>query len=109
MIPIDLEKALLDPASVFAEPEHVLGDAMLPDEQKVEILRRWQYNAAEESVALEEGMPGDENDDLMHRILVALSELIGPIDVDHTAPSKQHGLFQGSVRDPFPTTSGAKP
>lgn len=108
MIPIDLEKALLDPASVFDQPESVLSDAILPDEQKVE-MRRWQYNAAEEAVALEEGMPGDENDDLMHRILVALGELIDPISVDHTAPSKQHGLSQGSVRDAFSASSEAKP
>jgi hypothetical protein len=40
------------PASVFASPEHVLEEAQLSKEQKIEILLRWAYDAAEEAVAV---------------------------------------------------------
>jgi hypothetical protein len=90
-------QAFSDPSNVFETPEAVLDDAELTREQKIEVLRRWEYNAAEEDVALEEGMPGDETG-LLRRIMVALGTLTGPIDVDHTPPSKQHGLPQCSVK-----------
>lgn len=91
------EKALADPSGVFATPEAVLEAGDLDRAQKIEILRRWEYNVAEEDVALEEGMPGDESG-LLRRILVALGTLAGPIDVGHTPPSKQHGLTRSSVK-----------
>lgn len=89
--------ALSDPSDVFETPEAVLEDGDLTREQKVEILRRWEYNVSEEDVALEEGMPGDESG-LLRRILVALGTLAGPIDVAHTPPSKQHGLPSSAVK-----------
>ena len=92
-----VEMALLDPAAVFAVPEDVVGEQSLSKAQKVEILRRWEYQAAEEAVALEEGMPGDDSD-LLRRILVALGELAGPIDVERTSPTKQHGLTRNAIR-----------
>lgn len=94
-----LEKALLDPGSVFGSPEAVLTEAGLSQDDKIEILRRWEYNAAEEAVALEEGMPGEESD-LLRRILLALGKIAGPIDVEHTGPSKQHGLSREAVKRP---------
>lgn len=48
--PIDLEKALVDPAAVFGTPEDVLDCAGLTREQKIEVLRRWEQDA----LALEE-------------------------------------------------------
>lgn len=39
------ENALQDPASVFAQPEDVLRDVSFTREQKMEILRRGEYNA----------------------------------------------------------------
>jgi len=91
------EKALADPSDVFDTPEDVLKAADLNKGQKIEILRRWEYNVSEEDVALEEGMPGDESG-LLHRILVALGGLAGAIDVEHTPPSKQHGLPREAVK-----------
>ncbi len=44
---VDLDKALLDPASVFKTPEGVLNSHELSREQKIEILRRWEYDARE--------------------------------------------------------------
>ncbi|GAB4351751.1 MAG: hypothetical protein Kow0026_08960 [Oricola sp.] len=91
------EKAIADPSDVFDTPESVLDAGDLSREQKIEILRRWEYNVSEEDVALEEGMPGDESG-LLRRILVVLGKLGGPIDVDHTPPSKQHGLPRSSLK-----------
>lgn len=91
------EKALASPADAFETPEAVLATDDLSREEKIEILRRWEYNVSEEDVALEEGMPGDESG-LLRRILIALGSLAGPIDVEHTPPSKQHGLPRSSVK-----------
>jgi len=60
--------------------------------QKVEILRRWEYDAAEVAVAVEEGMPDRDDEDLLRRILLALDRLTGGLDVERSGPSKQHGL-----------------
>jgi len=87
---IDLDKARLDPAAVFAAPEDVLTCEALSRQQKIDILRRWQYDANEVSVAVEEGMAGDD-DDLVRRVLLALSQLTD-VDMEHVGPSKQHGL-----------------
>lgn len=94
-----VELALEAPASVFAEPGDVLLHDELTREQKIEILRRWQYDAVEIDVAVEEGMPG-EDDAFLRRIMVALGTLTGPIDLEHTGPSKQHGLPQSAVTRP---------
>jgi hypothetical protein len=75
----------------LAGPEDVLKHDELTRQQKVEILWRWEYDAAEQSVAVEEGMPG-EDDDLQGRVMLALGALGAAVDVDHTGPSKQHGL-----------------
>ena len=96
MTPTEIEKILLDPVSVYKRPEDVLADAVLSNGEKVEVLLSWQYNASDEAVALEEGMPGEETD-VLRQILIALGRLAGPIDVEHTAPTKQHGLPRGSL------------
>lgn len=97
MSPEDLERAMLDPQAHFETPEKLLAEVSLSTEEKIEILRRWEYNAAEEAVALEEGMPGDESD-MVRRILLALGELTGPLDLEHTGPSKQHGLSREALK-----------
>lgn len=89
--PAEIEAAMAAPSSVFGDPEAVLAHDELTKEQKIEILRRWQYDAVELGVAVEEGMPG-EDDGLLRRVMVALGELTGPVDVEHIGPTKQHGL-----------------
>ncbi len=89
--PSEIEKAMEAPASVFATPEEVLEHPGLTPAQKIEILRRWQYDAVELDVAVEEGMPGDD-DPLLRRIMLALGALSGAIDLEHLGPNKQHGL-----------------
>jgi len=92
-----LERALLTPAEVFATPEEVVAHAGLTREQKVEILRRWEYDAASEAVAVEEGMPGGE-DILLRRITLALEGLADGLDPDRTAPGKQGGFPRAAVK-----------
>lgn len=93
----DLERALLNPASVFATPEALAAHPALTKAQKIEILERWAYDAADIAVAIEEGMPGAE-EPLLRRISLMLQRLAGPIDPDQVGPSKQHGMAPGAVR-----------
>jgi hypothetical protein len=94
-----IESALQTPASVFSTPEEVIEHDDLTREQKIEILWRWQYDAAELGVAVEEGMPGEDNG-LLRRIMLALGTLTGPIDLEHTGPTKQHGLPRSVLARP---------
>jgi len=86
-----LKKACADPGSLFDGPEAVAARDDLNRAEKRRILRCWEYDAAELSVATEENMPGPEND-LLHRILLVLAELGGDDDAEKVAPSKQHGI-----------------
>jgi hypothetical protein len=73
---VDIEQALLDPTSVFGHPKDVLSHPELTREQKIEILRRWAYDAKELEVADEENMHHEtRNEDILDDILQALNEL----------------------------------
>lgn len=87
---MDFEKALLDPASVFDSPSAVCNTSDLTQAQKVEILRRWEYDARELQVAAEENM-GEDPGKLMDEILAALHQLDEGVDVDSSPPTKQGG------------------
>jgi len=54
----EFEKALLNPNSVFKRPEEILKTNEFSREQKVEILRRWEYDVRQLQVAEEESMAG---------------------------------------------------
>jgi len=71
-------------------PEDVLRDSGLTDDAKADVLCGLAYDAAELAVATEEGMPGNDTD-VQRDVLLALHRLHRSIDVEHTAPSKQHG------------------
>jgi hypothetical protein len=58
---VDLDKAKLDPASVFRAPQDVLGAPGLSPEDKKAILVRWEADAEALLRATEEGMPPAEN------------------------------------------------
>lgn len=88
---IDIERARLDPGSVFSSPEALRDFRGLTQEQKIELLRRWAYDASELAVAEEEGMSGGEPSHLS-RILAALHALTGGYDVEHSPPTKQKGV-----------------
>jgi len=90
---IDIDKALLDPASVFKTPEEVLTSDELSRKQKIEILRRWEYDARELQVAEEENMIGTNSDILgeIMRALLSLDEESEMERLEHSPSSKQGG------------------
>ncbi len=91
-IPTDLEKAMLDPTAVFRDPEEVLQRVDLTQAQKIEILRRFGYDARALEVAEEENMLGAQPSDVPDRILNALHALGAGPDLEHTPPTKQGGI-----------------
>lgn len=95
--PIDYKTAKLDPSAVFANPEAVLTHAGLSDDEKIEILRRWEYDASELAVAEEEGMTGGEPA-MLGRVLRALESLTGGFDTEHSPPTKQGGLSRADIK-----------
>jgi len=91
-VQVDVKKALLDPASAFGKPQEVLDSGILSREQKIEILRRWEYDVRELQVADEEGMTASEPPPVaLDAILTAPRMLGAPADVEHSAPTKQGG------------------
>ncbi len=70
----DYQRAVLDPASVFASPEEVLKRTDLSREQKLKVLGQWLTDARELSVAEGEGMTGGEPS-LIERVSAALATL----------------------------------
>ena len=92
-----VDRILLDPARAFAAPADVLGDARFTTDQKIEILRRWEYDAVELGVATEEGM-SNHTADLLPQIVEALTELGAEINTDRTPPTKQGGFDKGSIK-----------
>ncbi|MDX1587482.1 MAG: hypothetical protein R3296_00965 [Oleiphilaceae bacterium] len=91
---MSIEKALLDPADVYDSPASVCDDTRLSQSQKVEVLRRWEYDARSQIVAEEENMPDQEGDagDTLDQVLEALKKLGENPDGDHPAPTKQGGV-----------------
>ncbi|MBW8471315.1 MAG: hypothetical protein K0M67_23860 [Thiobacillus sp.] len=86
-----LAQVALDPAATFQTPEEVVAHPGLSSQQKIDVLRAWEYDAAEAEVAEEEGM-GGLREHLLQRILLSLGSL-SDTHADHpVAPSKQHGL-----------------
>ena len=72
---IDLRKAILNPALVFLGPEDVLQRDELTREQKIEVLRRWKFDALQLQVAAEENMGSEQPSDILDRVLQALHAL----------------------------------
>lgn len=70
----DIEKAMLAPTTIFRTPDDVLLREDLSREQKIEILRRWAYDARQLEVAEEENM-GGQQPDILDQVLRALHTL----------------------------------
>ena len=85
---MDFEKAILNPGSEFACPEDVLNQQKISREQKIKILRRWEYDARELEVAEEENMGGGPPS-VLSDILVALHRLGSEVDPEFSPPTKQ--------------------
>ncbi len=87
----DIEKAMLNPTAVFRTPEEVLLREDMSREQKIEVLRRWAYDARQLQVAEEENM-GGQQPDFLDEILCALQALDAWLDTEYSAPTKQGGI-----------------
>jgi hypothetical protein len=85
-----VKQALLDPTSIFKEPQEVLLSQELTRDQKIQILRRWSYEIRELQVAEEENMQGKTQVDLQS-VLNALRTLGAVVDLEHEPPTKQGG------------------
>ena len=82
---IDYAKALDDPAAQFAAPDDIVAATGFTIEQKIALLRQWQFDESEIAVATEEGMPGGES-----RLLQQIAAAIAALDPDgaSAAPTK---------------------
>ncbi len=85
---IDLKKAMLDPARVFKEPQNVVACEELTRAQKIEILRRWEYDARQLEVAEEEAGMEVRRPEMFELILQALRRLDFERDTEHSPPTK---------------------
>jgi|SRR5687768_415015 hypothetical protein len=94
---MDFAQAVFDTSAGFGTPEAVRDHPELSREQKIQLLRVWQYDATSVAVAEEEGMIGS-NDLLVQRIVHTLHQLTGGVDVAHTRPTKHQSLKHPSER-----------
>ena len=85
---IDLKKAMLDPTQVFDEPEEVVANNELTRDQKIEILRRWEYDAHQLEVAEEEAGMAVRHPEMFDLVVQALHALGAARDTEHTPPTK---------------------
>jgi len=54
---MNFQRAVKDPASCFKRPSEVLEQDEFTKDQKLKILRQWEYDALQLEVATEENMP----------------------------------------------------
>jgi len=87
---MNIEQAMTDPTSVFATPDEVLQKKSLTRDQKIKILKRWEYDALELEVAEEENMGGGPPG-VLDQVLSALHRLDAHVDVEHSPPTKHGG------------------
>ena len=84
---MDLDKAMLDPNSVFHAPNDVLGAPGLSPEEKKQILVRWEADVEALLRATEEGMPPADQRPSPAELLRAVHEAMQLLDRD-TSPAR---------------------
>lgn len=87
---MDSKNLLSNPSENYAKPEDILHDESLTKKQKIELLRRWEYDARELEVAEEENMAGGPLSQLSD-VLKALHSLDTRNHTEHAPPTKQGG------------------
>jgi len=85
---IDLKQAMLNPTSVFKDPKDVVANGEITRDQKIEILRRWEYDAREMEVAEEEAGMAVLRPEMFDLVVQALHMLDVDRDTEHTPPTK---------------------
>ena len=91
------EDALADVGKCFAKPHDIVGSEDLSHQQKVKLLRQWEFDLRENLVASEENMtaenaPEGHSAELLRGVRKALMS-IGAVDHkdESAAPMKQGG------------------
>ena len=84
---IDVTKAMLDPTMVFKEPKDVVASNELTRDQKIEILRRWKYDAQQLEVAEDEAGMAVRRPEMFDRVVHALRMLELEHDTEHSRPT----------------------
>jgi hypothetical protein len=85
----ELERAVIEPSSVYETPEDVLADSRLDDAEKRRVLESWERDARELAVAEDENMAGGEPNRL-NAVLAALAKLPAA-DERPRGPATLHG------------------
>ncbi len=85
---IDVKTAMLAPTMVFEDPMDVVANDELTRDQKIEILRRWEYDARQLEIAEEEAGMAVRRPEMFDRVLQALHTLGVERDIEHTPPTK---------------------
>ena len=88
---MNIKQALQDPNHTFSCPDDVCGEPSFTRDQKIKILRQWEYDTRELGVAEEENMGGGPPD-LLDKVLMALHRLGADADPEYTPPTKQGGI-----------------
>jgi hypothetical protein len=91
------EDAMADVAKVYPDPKDILGAGDLSQQQKVKLLRQWEFDLRENLVAAEENMiaetvPEGHAAELLRGVRKALMDM-GAVDHkdESAAPMKQGG------------------
>lgn len=85
---IDMHLALLDPTRIFSEPQDVVANKTLSDDQKIEILHRWEYDALQLEVAENEAGMTVRRPEMFDLVVEALHSLGVQRDTEHTPPTR---------------------
>lgn len=88
---MDFNQAKLNPSAVFNRPADVLSESTLSREQKIQILRQWEYDAREMEVAEEENMQGGASNVKLGDVLAALDQIAPNREDGDSSPNKQGG------------------
>ncbi len=73
---------------VFKDPKDVVANGELSRDQKIEILRRWEYDARQLEVAEEEAGMAVRRPEMFDLVVQALHVLGVERDTEHTPPTK---------------------
>jgi hypothetical protein len=103
------DKLMSDVSKHFATPEALLADASLTREQKLALLRQWEYDLHLLQVATEENMTGDAapgaNAEKLRQVHAAAETLGAELDPDAAGAAKAGGIIKG---EPAKKVSGAR-
>src|SRR3954466_9578897 len=88
------QEALGDVSKLFDKPTALLADREFSADQKLKLLKQWEYDLRELQVAADENMTGpkmDQNAELLREVRACLGKLGDDHAPEHSASHKQGG------------------